>query len=115
MRYILTLACPISHKAPQLTGDTLSQISAIQGDINQFNTEVAHVSELQLKSLGVVDVASQNTAPLDDQVARTRDLGNQIKRRIEALKKQPVPRGQEARKNQACPPRVHIPFRAWSS
>jgi len=43
---------------------------------------------------------------LDDQVAQTRDLGNQIKRRIEALKKQPVPRGQEARKNQARRPRA---------
>jgi len=39
---------------------------------------------------------------LDDEVTKTRDLGNSIKRRIEALKKRPTPRGQEARKNQVC-------------
>ncbi|KAF9780564.1 t-SNARE [Thelephora terrestris] len=76
------------------------EVSNVQGLINQFNSDVARITELQGRSLNVVDESSQNLAQLDDQVAQTRDLGNQIKRRIEALKKQPVPRGQEARKNQ---------------
>ena len=46
--------------------------------------------------------SGQELAILDDKVTQARDLGNQIKRRIEALKKQPAPRGQEARKNQVC-------------
>lgn len=61
---------------------------------------MARITELQGRSLNAVDESNQNLAQLDDQVAQTRDLGNQIKRRIEALKKQPVPRGQEARRNQ---------------
>jgi syntaxin 1B/2/3 len=68
--------------------------------INQFNNDVTRITELQGKSLNAVDGTGQNHALLDDQVAQTRDLGNQIKRRIEALKKRPAPRGQEARKNQ---------------
>ena len=42
----------------------------------------------------------QSAALLDERVSQTRDLGTQIKRRIEALKKQPAPRGQEGRKDQ---------------
>jgi syntaxin 1B/2/3 len=76
------------------------EVSNVQGLINQFNNDVTRITELQGKSLNAVDGSSQNIAQLDDQVAQTRDLGNQIKRRVEALKKQPVPRGQEARKNQ---------------
>lgn len=76
------------------------EVSNVQGLINQFNNDVTRITELQGRSLNAVDGSSQNIAQLDDQVAQTRDLGNQIKRRIEALKKQPVPRGQEARKNQ---------------
>lgn len=46
----------------------------------------------------------QGLESLDDQVTKTQELGRQIKRRIEALKKRPIPRGQESRKNQACGP-----------
>lgn len=80
------------------------QVSSVQGSINQFNNDVTRISELQGRSLNAVDGTGQNLALLDDQVAQTRDLGNQIKRRIEALKKQPVPRGQESRKNQVRRP-----------
>lgn len=80
--------------------------------INQFNNDVTRISELQGKSLNVVDGAGQNLALLDDQIAQTRDLGNQIKRRIEALKRQPIPRGQEARKNQARVLTL-VPFPDW--
>ena len=90
------------HKVTQFTKDSLSQISAIQGLINEFNSDITRVEELQTNALKVVE-GSQNTAELDSQVSTTRDLGNQIKRRIELLKKQAVPRGQEARKNQARP------------
>jgi len=76
------------------------EVSDIQGLINQFNADVTRISELQAKSLNSVDGTAPDLALLDNQVAQTRDLGNQIKRRIEALKKQPAPRGQEARKNQ---------------
>lgn len=88
------------RKAASLTRDISPQVSNVQGLINQFNSDVARITELQGKSLGAVDGTSQNLAVLDDQVAQTRELGTEIKRRIEALKKQPVPRGQEARKNQ---------------
>lgn len=80
--------------------------------INQFNNDVTRISELQGKSLNAVDGAGQNLALLDDQIAQTRDLGNQIKRRIEALKRQPIPRGQEARKNQARVLTL-VPFPDW--
>jgi len=80
--------------------DFFKEVSNVQGLINEFNDNIAVVSELQAKSLNAVDGTGQGLASLDDKVVQTRDLGNQIKRRIEALKKQPAPRGQEARKNQ---------------
>jgi hypothetical protein len=92
----------LPHDVAPLTKNASIQVSNVQGLINQFSNDVTRISELQGRSLNAVDGTSQDLALLDDQVAQTRDLGNQIKRRIEALKKQPVPRGQEARKNQAC-------------
>jgi len=80
--------------------DFLDEVSNVQGLIDQFNNDVNRISELQGRSLNAVDGTSQNLEQLDGQVVQTRDLGNQIKRRIEALKKRPTPRGQEARKNQ---------------
>lgn len=51
----------------------------------------------------VGDSGQQNLQLLDDQVVKTRDLGNQIKKRIEALKRQPSPPGQrQARGDQVC-------------
>jgi len=84
------------------TGDNFyDQISSVQELIEQFNANIARISELHSRSLNVVDGSGQQAlAALDDQVAQTRDLGNHIKKTIEAIKKQPVPRGQESRKNQ---------------
>jgi len=84
------------------TDDFFGEISSIQESITQFNANVRRISDLHSSSLNaVVEGSGQQTlALLDDQVTQTRDLGNQIKKRIEALKKQPIPRGQEARRNQ---------------
>jgi len=84
----------------EVSGDFYDEVTNIQGLINQFNADVTRISELQGRSLSAVDDNNQNKQLLDDQVARTRELGKQIKQRIEALKKKPVPRGQESRRNQ---------------
>jgi len=82
--------------------DFYGEISSIQESITQFNANVRRISDLHSSSLSAVGdgAGQQNLALLDDQVTQTRDLGNQIKKRIETLKKQPIPRGQEARRNQ---------------
>jgi len=84
----------------EVSDNFYDEVTNIQGLINQFNADVVRISELQGRSLNAVDDNNQNQQLLDDQVTRTRDLGKQIKQRIEALKKKPVPRGQESRRNQ---------------
>jgi len=76
--------------------DFYSEISDIQGMIEEFSGNVSRVSEMHSSSLNAVgDSGQQNLQLLDDQVIKTRDLGNQIKKRIEALKRQPSPPGQQ--------------------
>jgi len=76
--------------------DFYSEISDIQGMIEEFSGNVSRVSEMHNSSLNAVgDSGQQNLQLLDDQVIKTRDLGNQIKKRIEALKRQPSPPGQQ--------------------
>jgi len=91
---------PGNNSGNGTSDDFYDEISNIQGLIQQFNNEVTRISDLQAKSLTAVDGNTSTISSLDEKVAETRETGNQIKRRIEALKKQPVPRGQEARKNQ---------------
>jgi len=89
-----------SNSGNGTSDDFYTEVNGIQALIKQFNNDIARISDLQTKSLNVVDGAGPNLEALDQQVIKTRELGNNIKRRIEALKKQPAPRGQEARKNQ---------------
>jgi t-SNARE complex subunit (syntaxin) len=66
---------------------------------------VSSISDLHSRSLNNTDEAlsQQNATALDQLVAETRNLSNQIKAQIQELEKESVPAGQDARirKNQA--------------
>ncbi|KAI0306511.1 t-SNARE [Multifurca ochricompacta] len=76
-----------------------SQISNIQDELRRFDANVSRISDLHSRSLNNTDEAlsQQNAAALDDLVAETRSLSNQIKNEIQELEKEPVPPGQDAR------------------
>ncbi|KAI0273696.1 t-SNARE [Gloeopeniophorella convolvens] len=81
-----------------------NQISSIQDELRRFDANVSRISDLHSRTLGNMDdaLSQQNAAALDELVAETRSLGNQIKSQIQDLDKEPVPPGQDARirKNQ---------------
>ncbi len=81
-----------------------SKISSIQDELRRFDSNVSRISDLHSRSLNNTDEAlsEQNAAALDQLVAETRSLSNQIKAQIQELEKEPVPAGQDARirKNQ---------------
>ncbi|TCD64439.1 syntaxin [Steccherinum ochraceum] len=78
--------------------DFYTEITAITDLIQQFNTNVSRISDLQQRSLNNVDDGGQqNNAVLDDLSLKTRDLGNSIKNRIKQLLKQPVQPGEDMR------------------
>lgn len=75
----------------------LSKIASIQDAITNYNANVARISELHSRTLNSTDEAAnrQNTAILEDLASQTRELGNSIKQRIQALESQPVQPGQD--------------------
>ena len=76
-----------------------NQITAVQDAIQQFNTNVQRIAELQQRSLNAASDGNQqqNNAVLDDLTAQTRDLGNSIKYRIQKLESSPVQPGEDIR------------------
>lgn len=83
----------------------LSKISNIQDELRRFDANVSSISDLHNRSLNNTDeaVAQQNALALDKLLEETRSLANEIKSQIQALEKETVPAGQDARirKNQA--------------
>jgi syntaxin 1B/2/3 len=81
-----------------------NQISSIQDELRRFDANVSSISDLHSRSLNNTDEAlsQQNATALDQLVAETRNLSNQIKAQIQELEKESVPAGQDARirKNQ---------------
>jgi len=81
-----------------------NQISGIQDELRRFDANVTSISDLHSRSLNNTDEAlsQQNATALDQLVAETRSLSNQIKSQIQDLEKEAVPAGQDARirKNQ---------------
>ncbi|KAI0281463.1 t-SNARE [Russula aff. rugulosa BPL654] len=81
-----------------------NQISSIQDELRRFDANVTRISDLHSRSLNNTDEAlsQQNAAALDELVAETRALSNQIKNQIQDLEKESVPPGQDPRirKNQ---------------
>lgn len=75
------------------------QINSLQDAIQEFDSNVARISDMHSRSLNAMDDAltQQNAAVLDELVANTRMLSNQLRNRIQALAKQPTPPGQDAR------------------
>ena len=88
-----------------LTFFLLSKISNIQDELRRFDANVSRIGDLHSRSLNNTDEAlsQQNAAALDELVAETRALSNQIKNQIQDLEKESVPPGQDPRirKNQA--------------
>lgn len=88
-----------------LTFFFLSKISSIQDELRRFDANVSRIGDLHSRSLNNTDEAlsEQNAAALDELVAETRALSNQIKNQIQDLEKESVPPGQDPRirKNQA--------------
>ncbi|KAJ3551993.1 hypothetical protein NM688_g4389 [Phlebia brevispora] len=76
-----------------------SEIASIQDSISTYNSNVTRISELHSRTLNSTDEAAnrQTAALLDDLVAQTRELGNNIKQRIQALESQPAQPGQDMR------------------
>jgi len=81
-----------------------NQISSIQDELRRFDANVSRISDLHSRSLNNTDEAlsEQNAAALDELVAETRALSNQLKNQIQDLEKESVPPGQDPRirKNQ---------------
>lgn len=76
-----------------------SQITSIQDAISTYNSNVSRISDLHNRTLNSTDenANQQNAAILDDLVAQTRDLGNNIKQRLQSLEAQPAQPGQDMR------------------
>jgi len=81
-----------------------NQISSIQDELRRFDANVSRIGDLHSRTLNNTDEAlsQQNAAALDELVAETRALCNQIKNQIRDLEKESVPPGQDPRirKNQ---------------
>jgi len=81
-----------------------NQISSIQDELRRFDSNVSRIGELHSRTLNITDEAlsQQNASALDELVAETRALSNQIKIQIQDLEKESVPPGQDPRirKNQ---------------
>jgi len=81
------------------------EIMDVQELLRQFDANVQRISSLHAQSLNNMDpnANQQNQTLLDEQVAETRQLSNQIKQRITALEQQPAA-GQDIRmqKNQTA-------------
>ncbi|TFY70409.1 hypothetical protein EVG20_g2603 [Dentipellis fragilis] len=81
-----------------------TEINGILDTIRQFEDHVSRISDLHSRTLNTMDdaLSQQNHAVLDELVADTRNISNQLKTRIQDLEKQPAPPGQDARirKNQ---------------
>ncbi|KAI0065439.1 t-SNARE [Artomyces pyxidatus] len=94
--------------APNSGADAMTtfynEISSIQDQIRQLDINVSKISDLHSRILNQMDEAlrKQTEAVLDELVAETRTLNNELKARILDLEKQPTPPGQDARirKNQ---------------
>ncbi|KAI0256765.1 t-SNARE [Lactifluus subvellereus] len=76
-----------------------NQISNIQDELRRFDSNVSRIADLHSRSLSNTDeaLAQQNAAALDELLAETRSLSNQIKAQIQQLEREPVPQGQDAR------------------
>ncbi|KAF7793042.1 hypothetical protein EIP86_004147 [Pleurotus ostreatoroseus] len=76
-----------------------TEIASIQDLISTYNTNVTRISELHSRTLNSTDEGAnrQTAALLDDLVNETRELGNSIKQRIQALESQPAQPGQDVR------------------
>ena len=91
----------------QSSSAMLWQITSIQDSISTYETNINRIAELHSRTLNSTDEAAnhQNAAILDDLINQTRDLGNTIKQRIQALESKPLQPGQDARirKNRVRP------------
>ncbi|OCH95020.1 t-SNARE, partial [Obba rivulosa] len=80
------------------------QVTYIQDGVDQFRNNVNRISELHARTLDSTDEAAnrQTQALLEDLVNQTRELSNDLKRRIQSLDSIPTGRPQDARirKNQ---------------
>ncbi|KAI9510853.1 t-SNARE [Russula earlei] len=80
------------------------KISSIQDELRRFDANVSRVSDLHSRSLNNTDdaLSQQLATALDELVAETRALSNEIKKQIQDLEMEPVPQGQDPRirKNQ---------------
>ncbi|THH32104.1 hypothetical protein EUX98_g2082 [Antrodiella citrinella] len=84
-----------------VAADFYTEITAIQDSIQQFNTNVQRISQLQQRSLNNAgDGDQQNNAVLEDLTTQTRDLGNSIKSRIQKIESQPAQSGEDIRMRQ---------------
>ncbi|KAI0797683.1 t-SNARE [Abortiporus biennis] len=88
---------------PGTPGDAMSdfynEITSIQEAISSYTANVSRISELHSRSLNSMDESfnQHNAAMLDDLISQTRDLGNDIKRRIQTLESQPIRPGEDVR------------------
>jgi len=76
-----------------------NQISNIQDELRRFDANVSRIADLHSRSLNNTDEAlsEQNATALDELIAETRALSNQIKNQIQDLEKEAVPQGQDPR------------------
>ncbi|KAI0341742.1 t-SNARE [Trametopsis cervina] len=76
-----------------------TEITSIQDAIASYSSNISRISELHSKTLNSTDEGAnrQNAALLEDLVNETRQLGNSIKQRIQALEAQPAQPGQDMR------------------
>ena len=73
------------------------------------------IADLHSRTLNSTDEAAnhQNTALLDDLINQTRDLGNSIKQRIQAVESKPMQPGQDARIRKNRVRRLASAGRGW--
>jgi len=83
----------------QLNGgnDFYDEIAGIQDEIRNFHYSIDQISNYQKQLLGKVEPTNSRTnQELDNLIDQTRSLSDQIKRRIQALQRQPVDARQAA-------------------
>ena len=89
-------------------------MAQIQDDISQFNGNVTRIQELHGRALDAADESTRQRegAVLDDLVAQTRQVSNQLKEKIQSLAAYPVsrPQDQSIRRDQVCVTVVSVSY-----
>ncbi|KAG8217829.1 t-SNARE [Butyriboletus roseoflavus] len=91
--------------ASDAMGTFYSEISSIQDSIKTFNASIARIDEFHSRSLNNTDdaAAQRNAAQLAELVEETSALSTTLKRRVQALERQPASgRDGQIRKQQAA-------------